>query len=135
MMDIKQTYYDIGNAVRGICDNVYAWSRPKAVSDRPDSYMVVRLPYSIVNGETDDDGRFNDFTTTALVEVYVRDSVSARNPNGARIDVMSDKLKTLLSRFPIVTDGIVASGARVTLQSGDGDGFSVAVVQAQVRTR
>lgn len=135
MMDIKQTYYDIGNAVKGVCDKVYAMERPKSVQDRPDSYTVVSFPSQIYNNELDDDGRYNDYTTTVKVELYVRDSVSARNPNGVRVDVLSDKVGQALSRFPVVTANIVASNARVTLQTDDGDGFAVAIIQADVRTR
>ena len=48
-MSIKDMYYDVGNAVKGICDKVYPRNRPKSVCDRPDSYIVVSFPSSIYN--------------------------------------------------------------------------------------
>ena len=81
MISIKTLYYDVGNAVKGICDKVYPRNRPKSVCDRPDSYIVVSFPSSIYNNEMNDDGSFNDYTTTAQIEIYVRDKTSARNPN------------------------------------------------------
>ena len=49
MISIKTLYYDVGNAVKGVCDRVYAHDRPKAVSDRPDGYIVVTFPSMILN--------------------------------------------------------------------------------------
>ena len=135
MMDIKQTYYDIGNAVKGICEKVYARSRPKSVEERPESYIVVRLPYSIRNGEMDFAGTYNDYTTEAQIEVYVRDKVSRRNPNGADVEGLSEKVARVMAAFPIRTEGIVVTRPRVTLQADDGDGYGVAIVMGRVRTR
>lgn len=135
MVDIKEIYYDIGNALKGVCEKVYARSRPKAVDERVGSYMVVALPYRIRNGEMDPEGRYNDWATTVQIEVYVRDRVSSKNPNGADVVAMSEKVGEVMRRFPIVTERIVARRPRVTLEGDDGDGFGVAVVQADVRTR
>lgn len=135
MVEIKEIYYDIGNALKGVCDKVYARSRPKAVDERVGSYLVVALPYRIRNGEMDPEGRYNDFETTAQIEVYVRDRVSAKNPNGADVVAMSEKVGEVMRRFPIATERMVARRPRVTLEGDDGDGFGVAVVQADVRTR
>ena len=52
MVDIKQIYFDLGNAVKGICDNVYPRNRPKAVDTKIGSYIVVSAPYTIRNNET-----------------------------------------------------------------------------------
>ena len=68
-MNIKDMYYDVGNAVKGVCDRVYAHDRPKAVSDRPDSYIVVVFPSVILNNEMNSEGTFNDYTTTAQIEI------------------------------------------------------------------
>ena len=135
MTTIKDMYYDIGNAVKGVCARTYARNRPRSAADMPESYAVVRLPYSIVNGETDSSGAFNDFTTTAQIELYVRDSVSARNPNGADVETLSAKTAELWRRFPIVTERLTVTRPRVTMQTDDGNGFGVAIVQATVRTR
>lgn len=135
MTTIKEMYEGIGKAVNGIGDRTYARSRPKSVDTRLGSYVVVRLPYSIRNGEMDSDGRSNYFSTTAQVELYVRDRSTSASLNGADIDALSEKLGQLMGVFPIVTENMVVSRPRVTLQADDGNGFGVAVVQARLRTR
>ena len=134
-MNIKDMYYDVGNAVKGVCDRVYAHDRPKAVSDRPDSYIVVYFPSVILNNEMNSEGTFNDYTTTAQIEIYVRNKVSAKNPGAFDVAAMNDKVSAVLKRFPIATDNIIVMKPRVTLQTDDGDGFSVTIVQGQLRTR
>lgn len=135
MIDLKNIYYDLGKAVAGICDKTYPRNRPKAVDTKINSYIVVEIPYVIKNNEISNDGRFNDYTTTAQVEVYVRDTVSASNPNGFNISKVDEKVKAVLAKFPIITDNIVVSSPRVTLQTDDGDGFSVTIIQGKLRTR
>ncbi len=135
MIDLKNIYYDLGKAVAGICDKTYPRNRPKAVGTKINSYIVVEIPYVIKNNEISNDGRFNDYTTTAQIEVYVRDTVSASNPNGFNIGKVDEKVKAVLAKFPIITDNIVVSSPRVTLQTDDGDGFSVTIIQGKLRTR
>lgn len=134
-MNIKDMYYDVGNAVKGVCDRVYAHDRPKSVSDRPDSYIVVYFPSVILNNEMNSEGTFNDYTTTAQIEIYVRNKVSAKNPGTFDVAAMNDKVAAVLKRFPISTDNIIVTKPRVTLQTDDGDGFAVTIVQGQLRTR
>lgn len=135
MLDLKDLYYDLGNAMKGICDRVYARNRPKSVSDRPDSYIVVKLPSVIINNEMNDDGSFNDYTTTAQIEIYVRDKTSARNPNTLNVSAVSKKVGAVMTKFPISTDNIIVTKPRVTLQTDDGDSFSVTIVQGLLRTK
>lgn len=134
-MNIKDMYYDVGNAVKGVCDRVYAHDRPKAVSDRPGSYIVVVFPSVILNNEMNSEGTFNDYTTTAQIEIYVRNKVSAKNPGAFDVAAMNDKVSAVLKRFPIATKNIIVMKPRVTLQTDDGDGFAVTIVQGQLRTR
>lgn len=134
-MNIKDMYYDVGNAVKGVCDRVYAHDRPKAVSDRPGSYIVVVFPSVILNNEMNSEGTFNDYTTTAQIEIYVRNKVSAKNPGAFDVAAMNDKVSAVLKRFPIATDNIIVMKPRVTLQTDDGDGFAVTIVQGMLRTR
>lgn len=135
MIDIKTLYYDIGNAVKGICDKTYPRNRPKSVDTKIGSYIVVYFPSSIINNEISNDGRFNDFTTTAQIEIYVRDTVSASNPNGFNVNKVDEKVKAVLAKFPIITENIVVKSPRVTLQTDDGDGFSVTIIQGSLRTK
>ena len=134
-MDIKSIYYDIGNAVKGLCDKVYAHSRPKAVDNYLNCYIVIDIPYPIKNEEMDFSGRFNDYTTTAQIEVFARDTISRQNPNLFDVTGMSTLVEKVMAVFPIVTDNIVARRPRITIQAQDNDGFSVAIIQVEVRTK
>lgn len=135
MIAIKTLYYDIGTAVKGICDKVYPRSRPKSVDTKIDSYIVVYFPSAIRNNEISDNGAYNDYTTTVQIEVYVRDTVSSANPNGFNISKVDEKVQAVLEKFPISTENILVSTPRITLQDDDGNGFSVTIIQGKLRTR
>ena len=135
MVSIKDLYFDIGNAMKGVCDKVYARNRPKSVDERIGSYIVVYFPSSIYNNEINSDGSYNDYTTTAQIEIYVRDKVSAKNPNTFDVAAVDEKVRAVLEKFPISTDNILVSNPRVTLQTDDGDGFSVTIIQGRLRTK
>ena len=136
-MKIKDIYQGLWNAVDGICDKRYLKDRPKSalVSERPDSYIVIRLPYSIYNNEISDSGEYNDFTTTAQIEIYVRDKVSSKNPNEFNVLAMDEKVEKVMKLFPIITEDFIVSRPSVTMQTGDGDGFSVTIIQGFLRTK
>ena len=135
MISIKTLYFDVGNAVKGICDRVYARNRPKSVEDRPDSYIVVFFPASIYNNEMNGDGSYNDYTTIAQIEVYVRDKASSRNPNSFNVSKVDEKVRAVLEEFPISTENILVTSPQITLQTDDGDGFSVTIIQGKLRTK
>ena len=135
MIDIKQIYYDLGKAMTGVCDRLYKRSRPKAIDRKVDSYLVVDMPYVIKNNELDCCGGYNDYTTTIQLLVYVRDKVSSSNANEFNLTAMDAKVKAVLSRFTISTDYMTVSNPRVMLQSDDGDGFGVTVIQGRLRTK
>uniref|UniRef100_UPI004026FCBA hypothetical protein n=1 Tax=Prevotella sp. TaxID=59823 RepID=UPI004026FCBA len=105
------------------------------MSDRPDSYIVVVFPSVILNNEMNSEGTFNDYTTTAQIEIYVRNKVSAKNPGAFDVAAVSEKVSAVMKRFPISTKNIIVTKPRVTLQTDDGDGFAVTIVQGQLRTR
>lgn len=134
-MTIKQLYQDIYKSVCGICDKTYLRSRPKAVDERVGSYIVIYLPYAIRNNEISSDGEYNSFSTTAQIEVYVRDKVSASNPNQFNVNAMDDIVEKVRGVFPIVTENIVVSSPSITLQTDDGDGFGVTIIQGNLRTK
>lgn len=135
MISIKDLYFDVGNAVNGICDRVYARNRPKSVEDRPDSYIVVLFPAGIYNNEMNDDGSYNDYTTVAQIEVYVRDKSSSKNPNNFNVSKVDEKVRAVLEKFPISTENILVINPQITLQTDDGDGFSVTIIQGKLRTK
>ena len=135
MISIKDLYFDVGNAVNGICDRVYARNRPKSVDDRTDSYIVVFFPAGIYNNEMNDDGSYNDYTTVAQIEVYVRDKPSSKNPNNFNVSKVDEKVRAVLEKFPISTENILVISPQITLQTNDGDGFSVTIIQGKLRTK
>lgn len=135
MICLKKIYYDLGNAVKGVCDKIYPRNRPKSVDDRPNSYIVVKLPSVILNQEINDDGCYNDYTTTAQIEIYVRDKVQAKNPNTFDVSTVDEKVQAVMEKFPISTDNILVTKPRITLQTDDGDGFSVTIIQGRLRTK
>lgn len=135
MIDIKSIYYDIGNAVKGICDKTYAKNRPKSIDEAVGSYIVVFMPSVIRNTEISDSGEYNAYATTVQIEIYVRDKASASNANGFVLKDMDEKIKKVLKLFPIVTDNIVVTHPQITMQDDDGDGFSVTIIQGRLRTK
>ena len=136
-MNIKELYQGLWNTVDGICDKRYLKDRPKSVlvNERPDSYIVISMPYAIYNNEIGDSGVYNDFTTTVQIEIFVRDKVSYKNPNEFNVLSMSDKVDKVMKLFPITTERFTVTRPRVTMQDGDGDGFSVTIIQGFLRTR
>lgn len=134
-MDLKQIYYDLGNAVKGICDVVIARNRPNTVDKRYDSFIVVSLPYAIRNNEISDDGSYNDYSTTVQISIYTRNRVSSSLGNCTDLDTMDEKLERVLSVFPIRTPRIIVTKPKVILQTDDGDGFDITMIQGRLRTR
>ena len=136
-MEVIDLYKGLWDAVDGICDKRYLKDRPKSVpvTERPDSYIVINAPFTIYNNEISDNGSYNDYTTTVQLEIYVRDNVTAYNPNEFNVIAMSDKVGKVLSLFPIITKHYTVTRPIVTLQTGDGDGFSVTIIQGFLRTK
>lgn len=134
-MDLKQIYYDLGNAVKGICDVVIPRNRPDTVDKRYDSFIVVSLPFTIRNNEISDDGSYNDYSTTVQISIYTRNRVSSSLGNCTDLDAMDEKLERVLSAFPIRTPRIIVTKPKVILQTDDGDGFDITMVQGRLRTR
>ena len=135
MISIKTLYFDVGNAMKGVCDRVFPRNRPKAVDKKINSYIVVFFPSSIYNNEMNSDGVYNDYSTTLQLEVYVKDKVSAENPNTLDVAQVDEKVKAVMGRFPISTENILVTNPRITMQTDDGDGFSVTIIQGRLRTK
>ena len=135
MISIKTLYFDVGNAMKGVCDRVFPRNRPKAVDKKINSYIVVFFPTSIYNNEMNSDGVYNDYSTTLQLEVYVKDKVSADNPNTLDVAQVDEKVKAVMDKFPISTKNLIVSNPRITLQTDDGAGFSVTIIQGRLRTK
>lgn len=133
MMTISLLYNDIGKALKGVCDKIYPKNRPSSVDTKINSYIVVRLPSGIYNQEIGHG--YNDFTTTAQIEVYVRNKTTAKSPNGFDVATTSDKVQQVLDKFPIATKNIIVMRPVITFQTDDGDGFDVTIIQGKLRTK
>ena len=135
MISIKTLYFDVGNAMKGVCDMVFPRNRPKAVDKKINSYIVVFFPSSIYNNEMNSDGAYNDYSTTLQIEVYVKDKASSDNPNTLDVSKVDDKVKSVMDRFPISTKNIIVTNPMITMQTDDGDGYSVTIIQGRLRTK
>ena len=135
MISIKTLYFDVGNAMKGVCDMVFPRNRPKAVDKKINSYIVVFFPSSIYNNEMNSGGAYNDYSTTLQIEVYVKDKASVDNPNALDVSQVDDKVKSVMERFPISTKNIIVTNPKITMQTDDGDGYSVTIIQGRLRTK
>lgn len=135
MVSLKTLYYGIAKAVNGICDKGYYQDRPASVTDRPDSYIVISLPSAVYNNELGEGGEYNDFSTSIILEIYVRDILSASNPNSMDIKKMDEKVNAVLKLFPINTNEFKINNPQITLQTSDKSGFHVTFIQGQLRTK
>ncbi len=135
MVNVKNLYYSVSGAIKGICDKTYYQDRPTSVDERINSYAVVSLPSAIVNNEMDQSGAYRDFTTTVIIEVYVRDNMSASNPIGINLKVMQEKVQSVLGKFPIDTSSVLVSRPELVMQDNDGTGFHVTLIRARLRTK
>ena len=135
MVSIKTLYFDVGNAMKGICDKLYSRNRPKAVDTKINSYIVVYFPSSIYNNEMNSSGVYNDFTTITQIELYVRDKNSASNPHTLDVSSVDEKVKAVMDKFPISTKNIIVTNPMITMQTDDGDGYSVTIIQGRLRTK
>ena len=134
MVSLKTLYYGIAKAVNGICDKGYYQDRPASVTDRPDSYIVISLPSLILNNELGERGEYNDFSTTVVIEVYVRD-IATNNPNSMDIKTMNDKVSSILELFPINNKDFKITSPHISLQTSDKSGFHVTFIQGILRTK
>jgi hypothetical protein len=135
MVSLKTLYYGIARVVNGICDKGYYQDRPASVMERLNSYIVISLPSAVYNNELSEAGEYNDFSTSVLLEVYVRDLVSANNPNSMDIKTMDEKVDAILKLFPVNTKDFKITKPRIIFQTSDKSGFHVTFIQAQLNTK
>ncbi len=134
MVSIKDLYYGVAGMVKGVCDKTYYQDRPTSVEGKVDSYLVISLPSALVNRELDPSGAYG-LHTTLLLEVYTRDRVSASNPVAVNIPLMDEKVKAVLSLFPMDTKSFLAARPEVVMQTGDSTGFHMTLIRARLTTK
>lgn len=135
MIRVKTIYYDIAGVVKNICDKTYYQDRPTAIDSKIGSYLVISLPSDIKNNELNPSGEYNDYSTTVLLEVYVRDKMSAQNPIGIDLKTMDEKVNAVMTIFPIDTANIQVTRPEIAMQSNDGSGFHITLIRAKLRTK
>lgn len=135
MVSLKELYYTVAGVVKGICDKTYYRDRPKSVDEKIGSYLVVSFPSAIVNRELDPRGGYADYTTTLFLEVYVRDKQSAANLNAPDIKTMDEKVRAVMEKLPLSTDGMLVTRPEVVMDGNDESGFHVTLIRAKVRTK
>lgn len=135
MVSIKNLYYDVAAVVKGVCDKTYYVDRPTSVDGQVNSYLVISLPSAIVNQELDPRGGYRDYTTTLLLEVYVRDKMSASNPIGIDLKTTDGKVEKITSLFPMDCEHCFVTRPEVVMQDNDDSGFHVTLIRARLRTK
>lgn len=126
----------MGRQVKGICKNVYPQFRPNAVTEPMKEFIVVSLPYSIVNrtlGENDD--WWVDMTV--VYEIYVADRKGASNPKLLNDDRMEELRLDLYDTFPMVDHKLgfkIVRPRTVIPASSDGNGYHYTRIQARMTT-
>lgn len=135
MIRVKTIYYDIAGVVKNICDRTYYQDRPTAIDSKIGSYLVISLPSDIKNNELNPSGEYNDYSTTVLLEVYVRDKMSAQNPIGIDLKTMDEKVNAVMAIFPINTLNIQVTRPEIAMQSNDDSGFHITLIRAKLRTK
>lgn len=135
MIRVKTIYYDIAGVVKNICDKTYYQDRPTAIDSKIGSYLVISLPSDIKNNELNPSGEYNDYSTTVLLEVYVRDKMSAQNPIGIDLKTMDEKVNAVMTSFPINTLNIQVTRPEIAMQSNDDSGFHITLIRAKLRTK
>ena len=125
----------MGKEARKVCDTVVP-DRPNASTERLTSFIVVSLPYSILNkliGENDD--WWLDMTVT--FEIYVADRQSASNPKEFNKDVMKSLRANLKALFPMVDSARrfkITRPKTVIPFVSDGNGYHRSRIQAKMST-
>ena len=135
MVSLKDLYYGVAKAVKGICDFTCYKNRPKSTDMSLGSYLVITFPAMIYNQEMDGAGSYKDYTTSLLLYVYVRQNTSARNTNAPDIKSLDDKVSKVMSVFPIDDANIHVSHPQIIIQNDDGSGFDVVAIRADLRTK
>ena len=114
---------------------VYLQDRPSAVKDSTDEFLVAELPSGISEVEQGQDGEYGLYSTTAQVLVFVKDLISASNPNQLSVTRLSELCAEVMGKFPIKDKarGVTLSKPRLTLNAAsDERGFHYSVIQSKL---
>lgn len=134
MVSIKTILKDVYDNVKDVCSKTYLQERPESVSPKLNDFLVIRATNGFRNGEIDPRGGYEYYETTIRFEVFVRDKVTDKNPNGIDINTMDTKVSSLINLIPFYTEHLKVTEPRVTISIKDGDGFHVTFIVAELTT-
>lgn len=126
----------MGAAAKTVCDTVYPQYRPNAVTKGLREFIVVSMPYSVVNkmlGE-DDDWWLDQ---TVVFDMYVADKKGAEDPKLLNLEAMKAMREGVIGLFPIVDKslGIKITRPRIVIPAAtDGNGYHYSRIQAKMST-
>ncbi len=126
----KAMYYPLSDVGK-----VYLQDRPSAVKDSTDEFLVVELPSGISEVEMGQDGEYGLYSTTAQVLVFVKDNISASNPNQLSVTRLSELCAAVMGKFPIVDKerDVTLSKPRLMINAAsDERGFHYSVIQSKL---
>lgn len=126
----------MGQQAKTVCTKVYPQERPNATTEKLTQFIVVSLPYSMVNKtiEEDDDWWVD---MTVVFDIYVADKKKASNPREMNIQTIKTLRENLLGVFPIIDreHGLKITRPRTVINfSSDGEGYHYTRIQAKMST-
>ena len=136
MLQTEDILEVMGGRALSVCKVVFPQTRPNAVTESLTEFIVVSLPYSVVNkmlGE-DDDWWLDQ---TVSFEIYVADKRSASNPKRFDLATMRRLREGVMNLFPIIDakHGFKITRPRLVVPaSSDGNGYHYSRIQAKMST-
>ena len=136
MIEIEDVLEVMGSEAKKVCENVFPLNRPNATDSKLSEFIVVSLPYSVMNktlGESDDWW----LDETVVFEIYVADKKGAHNPKEAHNKRMRALRSSLRALFPIVDYGVgikIPRPRTIIPSASDGDGYHYSRIQARMTT-
>lgn len=119
-MEVLQSLYEL---TADITPNRFITTRPNAVGEQMDEFLLIRLPQRITEpGDTYQ-------LTTGQIAVFARD-IQGGLENSLMLELMQDAVCSL---FPIRTDLYLATRPVLLSGGSDGAGFHSLIIQFNIR--
>lgn len=119
-MEVLQSLYEL---TADITPNRFISTRPNAVGDHMEEFLLIRLPQRITQpGDTYQ-------LTTGQIAIFVRD-IQGGLENSSMLELMQD---AVCSHFPINTDLYLATRPILLPGGSDGAGFHSLIIQFSIR--
>lgn len=119
-MEVLKSLYE---STADISENRFITTRPNAVGEQMDEFLLIRLPQHIIEpGDTYQ-------LTTGQIAVFARD-IQGGLENSLMLELMQDAVCAL---FPIRTDLYLATRPALLPGGSDGAGFHSLIIQFNIR--